>query len=1335
MTQIAINSVNNKNLFSNYYLDNLIENIPEWKKDDHKDAFQRIKKIWTAESAFLETLNEKQLEQRFFGPIFNFLNHTVEVNESTKFQEFPDYALFPSRESLDDAHRNKDSSSFYNNAYAIGEVKRWGIELDRFGKDKNDRKRNPSLQIWIYLHDNNPKWGILSNGAKWRLYNKDERRDEYFEIDLPTLLATDDVDNFRYFYYFFRMEAFLPSQEGEPFLERVLHESVEYANGIGDDLKENVYRAMKKIGEGFFNWKQNKLDIQNEATREIVQKNTMLLLYRFLFLLYAEGKGLLDLGNPFYRDSYSFQRLKHEVKEKHDGPQQNRYQPLSTTLWSRLEDLFRLIDQGSEALGAPKSEFSVPAYNGGLFDPEKHSELEIWKIGDSYLAEAIDLLSRSNVNEKLDFVDYSTLEIRHLGSIYEGLLEYKLKVSEEDMVVKGGEWCTLEIYNEKRKQPKELSDFDEYNKVTKDQLYLATDKGDRKSTGSYYTPDYIVNYIVKNTIGPVVEEKWNEAKAKGQSHVDATLSVKVLDPAMGSGHFLVGAIDFLAEKLLRAAQIDIENGIISDDSHFTEDWARREVVSHCIYGVDLNYMAVELAKVGLWLTTISKDKPLSFLDHRLKQGNSLIGAKLTDLPWYPDLKDKTKKKENTTLQKFEEEVHRPFVDRIVQQLNTISEIDDDTIEHINQKKALFEKLKENKQYLQIKSIADVYTAVYFGNETTEVNKNPKFAYNDLFWALKGDDREWSRKTYKPWFKNAMRIASDKSFFHWELEFPEVFFEGGAPKDNPGWDAVVGNPPWGAFFEEMDKEYNRIEFSEIIVRMVDSFMFFLYKGFTLLRNDGLISEIVPNPFFIQGDMKLLRKYFIENSSMINLLNLGDGIFGTNVTAPSCVFVLSKNISKKDSVRVTDLTQFDIDGKIHAISKNDVEKIVPQSFYQEAQNHSFITKGFKHFDIIKKLIDDNPTLREFLKGKIERGISADLNEAYIVSKSDFENNRLENVKCRPVIDGRSITRYNLSYNDKYIIYTNRDDDIDKYPSIKDHLLKFKDKIKCKEVLSGRHPWFALHRPRNENIFGSPKLIGLTTTDRIIVSTDLIGYYSMDSLYNINLNLEKYKIFYFASLLNSHLITFIYRYFAQEENRILPQVKAQNLYSIPIRHISFNTPSDRCVALVADAKALYSEFVGLSDSLKILEFVDARLSAAPEESDVVHDLLAYLAERMIGMNKEKNIEVNGFLDWLEGEIGASVDDFSNKTSIKNYYIHDFETIAKILAKNKKKLKEGYDPTRRGPKEKIQAEYDTSISKLAPLLENIKATDGLIDAIVYKLYGLTEDEIKIVEGIINGK
>ncbi|GFO96783.1 putative type II DNA modification enzyme [groundwater metagenome] len=144
MTQLAITAVDNKNLFSNYYLYNQIKNNSEWKKDEHKAAFLEVKKLYDAEKEFLPNLNEKQLEQRFFAPIFKILNHTVEVNETTESQEFPDYAFFPDRSSLDGAHKKKGTNSFYNNAFAIGEVKRWGIELDASARISSTESEIPA---------------------------------------------------------------------------------------------------------------------------------------------------------------------------------------------------------------------------------------------------------------------------------------------------------------------------------------------------------------------------------------------------------------------------------------------------------------------------------------------------------------------------------------------------------------------------------------------------------------------------------------------------------------------------------------------------------------------------------------------------------------------------------------------------------------------------------------------------------------------------------------------------------------------------------------------------------------------------------------------------------------------------------------------------------------------------------------------------------------------------------------------------------------------------------------------------------------------------------------
>ncbi len=743
--QTTLIRYNNKNLFSNYYLDKKVKTSDEWKKNDHIIAFSKIKDKYDAENASFSVYNEAQLIKHFLDPIFEILLYESEV-EAAEMGKYPDFAFFKDKNARDEAHKYKGEYSFYRNALAIGEAKLWDTALD--GK--------PSQQLWNYLDDAGLKWGILTNGRKWRLYCKgyEKKRDEYYEIDLPSLLDSNDIEGFKYFFYFFRRDAFL--ELPEIFLESVLRESEVHAKTIGNNLKENVYKAMKKIAEGFLGRPQNNLDRNDEAARERVQKNTMLLLYRLLFLLYAEDRNLLDLTNTKYLNNHSFRRIKKEVEEKRGRIEQG-YDNSGTTIWDRLKSLFELINVGSEAIG--EKEFHVPAYNGGLFDTKKNPELdEKWKIGDKYLAEAIHLLTWSDVNGAGGFVDYSELEIRHLGSIYEGLLEYKLKVAESDKVTKENEWVALEKYNEGRKQKKAFPEFDEFSRARKGELYLATDKGERKATGSYYTPDYIVNYIVRNTIGAVVDEKWKEAQEKNKSFVDATLSVKVLDPAMGSGHFLVGAVDFLADKLLSAAQKDIEAKRLADEPRFSDiDWARREVVAHCIYGVDLNPMAVELAKVSLWLKTISREKPLSFLDHRLKQGNSLIGAQLEKLHKYPDLKAKKdeKKGKDAAQQTFEVEIERPFFGKIVKILKSLTDINDDSIENINKKKDIFRSLNESFEYQRIKAVANLHTAVYFGNEVT------KDGYGDVLWGLRGDESEWRKKINREWFGKVRRLAEDK----------------------------------------------------------------------------------------------------------------------------------------------------------------------------------------------------------------------------------------------------------------------------------------------------------------------------------------------------------------------------------------------------------------------------------------------------------------------------------------------------------------------------------------------------------------------------------------------
>ena len=215
------------------------------------------------------------------------------------------------------------------------------------------------------------------------------------------------------------------------------------------------------------------------------------------------------------------------------------------------------------------------------------------------------------------------------------------------------------------------------------------------------------------------------------------------------------------------------------------------------------------------------------------------------------------------------------------------------------------------------------------------------------------------------------------------------------------------------------------------------------------------------------------------------------------------------------------------------------------------------------------------------------------------------------------------------------------------------------------------------------------------------------------------------YIFSLINSKAMNYYFRI-----RFPITDIDGYMLHQLPIRRISFTTPANRRTSLVNEAKEMYQSFTQSPNPLPLLAFIDARLATQPEESDVVHDLLAFLAEQMVEMNKAKNAEIKAFLNFVESEIGASVDTLSNKTLIQGYYANDFNKFVDVLVKNKSKIKEGYNPKSSTNRKNLEAWHIDSCGKLKPLMAKIDATDALIDQIVYKLYGLTDEEIAVVEG-----
>ena len=434
------NAVKNQSLFSNYYLDSLIVEQPQWADTPNIESdYATIKELFDTVAPNAAHLNEAQTEREFIQPLLEQLGHVFEVQptlQTSQGTKRPDYAFFPSADAHDAAQSHVNTNQLFKTALAIGDAKAWSRNLDGKARDKGDpfNNQNPNYQIDFYLRGADKLWGILTNGGQWRLYHRQTsyRLDRFYEVDLAALLTdpngwqddlthNEDFETFRYFYCLFRRDAFTPDASGASFLDLVLTESQEYTIAISDDLKNRVYDALRLLIGGFLDSPRNRFDKANPPLDEI-HTNCLILLYRVLFILYAESRGLLPAENPDYAAHYSLAALAGTIHETLDRG--DLIIPTLSDYWARLRGLFTLINDGWDNL--------IPQYNGGLFNPEHHPFLEGHELGNDALAQVIELLTRTEKGERIVYRD---LDVRHLGNIYEGLLEYQPQIAAQDLVI------------------------------------------------------------------------------------------------------------------------------------------------------------------------------------------------------------------------------------------------------------------------------------------------------------------------------------------------------------------------------------------------------------------------------------------------------------------------------------------------------------------------------------------------------------------------------------------------------------------------------------------------------------------------------------------------------------------------------------------------------------------------------------------------------------------------------------------------------------------------------------------------------------------------------------
>ena len=966
----------NQQLFSDYYLDHLLPARGDWQMlaaaAEAGAARARIAAIF---AGFTPSKVEAQTEHELVRPILAALGHTFEVQAplaTAQGTKKPDYILYRDLAAL---NANKgailDEACLAAGGLAAGEAKYWDRPLDIALRDAQRvgdpfDNRNPSYQIAFYMLHSGVPWGILTNGRLWRLYHRDtaHKLDRYYEVDLLALLASEDPGAFLYFYVFFRRAAFDP---GPLALTALLQASRDYAAGVGETLKAQVYEALRHLAQGFLDHPDNRLAPDAE-TLGLIYSNALILLYRLLFVFYAEARGLLPVGeSELYRGRYSLYAIARDVaRDLRSGV---HLLPSSATLWPRLRELFRIIDAGSPPL-------KVATFNGGLFDPGKHAFLEAHTVGDAHLQQAIDRLARVEGQ----FIDYRDLAERHLGTIYEGLLEYHLILAP--------------LPSPERTAAQERGGGRGWG----EEVVLVNDKGERHATGSYYTPDYIVKYIVEQAVGPALAAAV-AGKRDDRAKIAAVLDVNVLDPAMGSGHFLVEATEYIARFLVDLGVAPVEGSRSKVEGSAAPSlqpatlnlspetdlayWKRR-VAQSCIYGVDLNPLAVDLAKLSLWLITAAKDRPLSFLDHHLRPGNSLAGARLADLT---DARNQVSRRNlvSSAARKarqaeaagqiglFTDDDFRQSMSLAVGSLWLIEANPAEEVAQVKEQEHLYAELRRSftEHYARL---ADLATANRFGLGVDAALWGPLAEY-----AAKRGLAAFPK--FDAWLAQAADLARRHRFFHWELEFPEVFFDrhGGPLGDRAGFDAVIGNPPYvrqellkpsKPFFESTFASFHST---------TDLYLYFYEQGLRLLQESGRLAYISSGTFARGNFAVPFRKWLPAQAQLETIIDFGENqpVPGAEMVRPSIV-VLRKTPQAEAfrSLFIADKVPSNLRQAV------DVDGVDCDSDALQQPEWSFQPAASTR--LLNRLLGAGQKLADVLEGRLYLGVKTGLNEAFIVDQ---------------------------------------------------------------------------------------------------------------------------------------------------------------------------------------------------------------------------------------------------------------------------------------------------------------------------------------------------------------
>lgn len=1013
----------------------------------------------------------------------------------------------------------------------IVEAKRWNRPLDREGGLGDPQA--PSTQLMHYLRRADDvtagkmRWGLLTNGRLWRLYWQGALSvaEDFLEIDLlkaAALVEPDLLDRgappaehvFRAFLLLFGREAFIAGVAGASLHARALHEGRQWEARVAANLSDVVFeRVFPALVSAIAGADPQRPQVAESDYLEEVRSGALFLLYRLLFVLYAEDRNLLPDEQGPYAD-YALTRLRHEIADKRSAG--TSFSPRMTAMWARLTDIFRAIAEGDDHLG-------IPPYNGGLFAADAAPILTRVQLPDEIVATVIYGLSHMDAAPRPRYINYRDLSVQQLGSIYEGILEYAIEAAPDGSVA------------------------------------TIADKGARHRSGSYYTPEELVSLIIDKAVGPIIADRQAAfedrlaslatdarpllARLADLSASDPAanlLNLKIVDPAMGSGHFLVSLVDWLSDQVLTAigdataavassgwagdhtytspivqriasvreailGQARIHRWPIVEDQLDDRHIVRRMVLKRCVYGVDLNPMAVELAKVALWLHSFTVGAPLSFLDHHLRCGNSVLGSwvrtaalilnnrgslfvsgKLAQIDRVATLMDRIEENTDTdvaevteskeTFQVVEEtteplaamldlitaegakQVFASAPGRVRETADAISQRGGTPAQIAKARAAetAFERAAALQAILE-GTFGDPFEVALGKVEILPADQRRQLALipggatvqGSLLPSVRPDER---RRAHTADLLDELRdFAAKHRFFHWEIAFPGVW-SNLASEDRPGgFDAVIGNPPYVR--QELLTEIKPALASayKSFNGVADLYVYFYEQALKLLRPGGRMSFVVTNKWLKAGYAENLRQLFAEDAWVEFVADFGHT---RHLFADADVFPCVVCVRQPDGGPAPDTFALAI------IPREDVPRealgaavaaVEAPSRRSRLSRDPWALEVPAVVALLDKLRERGVPLVDAAGCRPYRGVLTGFNEAFLIDTATRDRliaeDRAAAEIIKPYLRGQDVERWVAEWAGLWMIFPRRGIEIDRYPSVLRHLENYRTQLEPK------------------------------------------------------------------------------------------------------------------------------------------------------------------------------------------------------------------------------------------------------------------------------------------------